>query len=156
MTLTGEFRRGLLCREVRSLKPYRITSLEAWVVAFPPVVRLLGYLLRPFDHPFALCLGLLDPLDVLVWRIRLGRRRDICECGMVAKVRKEWGRADQGMVVIVIGELCHREEVCPIVLSVQAEYPEVRLHPLIVILHLSLCLRVIGGQESQFDSKPFI
>ena len=118
MTLTGEFRRGLLCREVRSLKPYRITSLEAWVVAFPPVVRLLGYLLQPFDHPFALCLGLLDLLDALIWRIRLGHHRDIYECGMVAKVCEERGHADQGMVVIVIGKLCHWEEVCPIVLSV--------------------------------------
>jgi len=154
--LTGKFWRGLVCCEVCSLEPYQITSLETCVVAFPLVVHLLGYLLRPFNCLFALHLGLLDLLDALVWRIRLGHHGDICEHRVVAEVRKEWGCANQGMVMIVLGKLHHREEVCPIVLSVQAEYLEVRLHPLIVVLHLSLCLRVIGGQESQFNSKPLI
>ena len=53
-------------------------------------------------------------------------------------------------------KLRHRKEISPIVLTVRAEHAEICFHPLVVILDLSLRLRMIGGREAGFDSKPLV
>jgi hypothetical protein len=55
--------------------------------------------------------------------------------------------------MIVVGELCHVEEVCPIILSVGTEHLEVCLQPFVIVLHLSLCFRMISGGELQVNTK---
>ena len=54
---------------------------------------------------FAFHLNFVDPLDPFVRRGRLPNRRDVRECQVIAEVRKEWGRADQGVVVVIVREL---------------------------------------------------
>ena len=51
------------------------------------------------------------------------------------------------MVVVIVCEFCHVEQVRPVVLLVVAEHVDVGLDPFVIVLDLSLCLGVIGGQE---------
>ena len=75
---------------------------------------------------------------------------------MVSIVREEWGCVDRGVVVIVVRKFRQWEEISPIVLSMRTEHVEVRLHPLVVVLYLSLCLRMVGSRKSGFDSEPLV
>ena len=89
-------------------------------------------------------------LDLHVRLIGLGRCRDVQESRVVTIICEEWSCVDGWMVVVVIQKLRHREKVGPIILSVRTEHAEICFHPLVVVFNLSLCLRMIGGQEAGF------
>jgi len=57
--------------------------------------------------------------------------------------------------MVIVGELRRVEEVCPIVLLTIAEHADVCLHPFVVVLHLSLCLWMVGGREPLVDVQRF-
>jgi hypothetical protein len=63
---------------------------------------------------------------------------------------------DRWVVVIIVSKFRHRQQIRPIVLSVRAEHPKVRFHPLVVILDLTLSLWVIRHRKSWFDSEVLI
>jgi hypothetical protein len=73
--------------------------------------------------------------------------------GMIAIVCEEGGSTNGWVVVIIVGKLCHMEEVCPIILLISTEYVEICLQPLIVVLHLALCLGMIGSGDVQLMPK---
>jgi hypothetical protein len=101
-------------------------------------------------------LHVVNLLNPFVRLARLGDARYVHEGRVVPIVRKEWSRLDRRVVVIVVGEFRHRQQICPIVLSMRIEHPQVRLHPLVVIFDLTLCLWVVCHRETQFDSEVFV
>jgi hypothetical protein len=58
--------------------------------------------------------------------------------------------------MVIVCEFCCWQQICPIVLLVQTEHPQVGFHPFVVIFDLSLSLWVIHCGEMQLDSKVLI
>ena len=54
-------------------------------------------------------------------------------------------------MVVIVRKFCSVEQVCPVVLLVIAEHADVRFEPLVIVLHLSLCLWMICGGEALID-----
>jgi hypothetical protein len=63
---------------------------------------------------------------------------------------------------VVVCKLCEREVLCPVILLMVDEEPEIRLYPLVISFRLSVCSRMIGGgdvllygeQATQFLCEP--
>jgi len=57
--------------------------------------------------------------------------------------------------MVVVCKFCHVEQVCPVILLVVTEHVNVGLNPFVVVVDLSLCLGMIGGQESLINMQCF-
>jgi hypothetical protein len=48
---------------------------------------------------------------------------------------------------VIVGELCEREVLCPVILLMVDEEPEIRLHPLVISFRLSVRPWVISSRD---------
>jgi len=98
--------------------------------------------------------GVLHLIHEFINRFYVGRRlmRFKAHLRVSAGVKKEGcllcGRVD----VVIVGELCQREECVPVVLSFSDEDLQVLFQFLVDSFHLSVGLRVVGGRRRGFDS----
>jgi hypothetical protein len=72
---------------------------------------------------------------------------------VLAAIEEKGGLLSRGVDVVVVLELRHRQEICPVVLPFASEQPEVLLEFLVYPFRLTICLRVVGGSLSRFNPK---
>ena len=66
-----------------------------------------------------------------------------------SRVKHEWSLLCGGVYVIVVLELCQREQFIPIILPLIDKEVEVLFQLLVDPLHLSITLRMVGHSGSQ-------
>ena len=109
MPLTCKFRGRLISGKVCHLKPNGRSHCKAWVIALPFVINSLQYFLRPLNSMLAFLLSLTDLLNSFIQVGGLSGIWNVCKHRMVTIVSKEQHQVDQGVVVVIIQELCQWE-----------------------------------------------
>ena len=66
-------------------------------------------------------------------------------------VQQEWNGLSGSVHMVVVLELRQGEQLCPVILSFIDKQPQVLFQFLVDLLHLSICLGVIGSGQGYGD-----
>jgi hypothetical protein len=146
-SLSTELLGGGISGKVDSLKPHPVTNIDFLLQGPLVISKSLLCLLCSVQGQLTVGLDQVNGLESighvshLVWGGTVSVHR------VITIVCKEGGGSSGWVVVVIVGEFCCVEGVCPVVLLIGTEHVEVGLEPFVIGLNLSLCLGVVGHGE---------
>jgi len=131
--------------EVLPIEHNQIAWLVYWCRFGSPIMVLLHYFAGFLKSLATELMNTCHQLNVV-----LGSRisRGFCSWPVCSKVIaiicKEWCHPDRGMERVIVGILCHKQHLLPIILFVIAVIPEIAFQSLVYSFRLSIGLGVKG------------